>query len=210
MWKNIKTVAVAAALVMPVSATAASLLTFDEPYEPYGPYLEDGFKVTDNGGSSVVSGSGLLINIFGGPDSILRKVERADGTQFDIHQMDIKSIYPSVSAGGLIGGPADDMRLEGYDENGALVAKATASSQFGDFVYSFGTEFSGLTELVITGINAKNWDGGGRDIHFLIDNMLVSLAGEEDDPLVQTPLPASGLLLAFALIGAGVAAKRRR
>ena len=197
------------AIALQVSASASSLLTFDEPYAPYAPYLEDGFKVTDTGGSVVTAGS-LHFDIFGGPDSSMRQFERSDGTQFDVHNMDVISIYPSIDAGGLVGAPADDMRLEGYDENDNLIAKAMASSQFGDFVYTFGSEFSGLTKLVITGLDAGNWRGIERDIHFYIDNIVVSKAGSDDAPVVYTPLPASGLLLAFALIGAGVAAKRRR
>ena len=209
MWKYIKFAAAAVTFAMPVSAAAATLLTFDGPSVPYAPYVEDDFVVTDTGGSVVTAGS-MHFDIFGGPDSDMRQIVRSDGAEFDVHKMDVISIYPSVAAGGLIGGPADDMRLEGYDENDKLIANAVASSQFGDLVYTFGSSFSGITKLVITGLNAGNWEGIDRDVHFYVDNMIVSKAGPEDDPIIYTPLPASGFLLAAVLLGAGFAARRRR
>lgn len=198
----------AIAISMPATAFAASLLTFDGPTAPLTPYVEDGYKVDDGGYNFVVTGNALDFDIVTGPNSDTRTFEREDGEKFDVHQLDIVSGYPN-SKGGLTGEPADDVQFEGYDENGDLIASATASSQFGNAVYTFGEDFSGLSELVIKGRDMGNWDLlAYNDVHFSIDDVLVSLEGEGDDPVLSAPLPATGILLAFAMLGVGAAARR--
>jgi len=192
-----------------VPASAASFLTFDEPYRPFESYLEDGFKVEDGGDNFVVSGGALNFSIAYGPNSSERTITKLDGSTFDAHRLDIISRFPSVTAGGLMGDPREDMKFTGYRQGGDTV-EAQASSQFGDTVFNFAPEFSGLTKLVISGFDAGNVNLDLlRDVGFLIDNVLLSQEGTADDPIVHAPLPAAGLLFVFAILGLGGVARRR-
>lgn len=189
------------------SAPAATTLTFDGPTAPITPYVEQGF-VVDDGGYYIAADGSLHFDIALGPYADNRTIARQGGGGFDLHLLDIISLYPSVSAGGLIGDPMDDIRFEGFS-GASLVATATASSQTGNGQASFGGMFRNITSLVITGFDPGNIDYSfPMDVHFLIDNMVVSLPGTDDDPTAPVPLPASGLLLAAAVLGA--AAVRRR
>lgn len=192
--------------VAALPASAASVLTFDGPFAPLTPYVENGFVVDDDGFYLAADGA-LHFDIAFGPYNNVRTLERIDGGGFDLHAFDIIPIYPSVEVGGLLGAPMDDIQVEAFD-GASLVATATASSQGGDTQAVFGEMFANITSLVITGFDPGNIDYEPLlDVHFLIDNVVVSAPGAEDDPLTPVPLPAAGWLLAAALVGIGMARK---
>ena len=203
MSKIFKSSLAVAATIVALPVSAASVLTFDEgPYVPFVPYVEDGYVVDADGELFAADGS-IHIDIYFGPNARTRTITREDGGAFDVHSLDIISLFPNVTLGGIIGDPKDDVRFDGFDATG-MVATKSASSQVGDSKVEFGDMFKDITSLVITGFDAGNLDLSLlKDIHFLIDNMTVSLAGDDDDPVSSVPLPASGALLGMVLLAAG-------
>jgi len=189
----------AAFLLAAAAAQASTILTFDNgPFLPFTPYVENGYQV-DDGGWYIAADGAMHFDIYLGPYGIGRTITSTTATPFNLHSLDIISLFPNVATGGIIGGPLDDMLFTGY-RGAAAVATAYASSQIGNSTFLFGSAFSNLTSLTILGFDAGNLDfsQGVSDIHFLIDNLEVS----------AIPLPATATML-LAGLGGLVLARRR-
>ena len=200
--KIIRTFAAAAAIAVAgaVSASAA-VLTFDSGSgAPGTPYLDQGFKVTDNIGYIVADNGSMHFDIALGPYDISRNLTMASGGRFSVSALDIISLFAPGTP--FYGAPMPDVSFVGY-AGGSAVAWAWGSSEGGNNTVAFGPAFANIDRFTITGQWTGNFDWaamGMPDIHFAIDNINVS----------PVPLPASLLMLLAGLGGLALAARSRR
>lgn len=189
---------VAAALMAP--AAGAAVLTFEQATpDPFAPYVESGFSVTDGGWFIPVDSGAMHFDITGGPYSAFRDIVSVSGSRFALTSLDILAIGPTLASGGILGGPRPDISITGY-LGGQAVAWAWGSSQTGNNAMTFGSAFANIDRLLISGFWAGNIAPGIVDVHFRIDNVNIA----------AVPLPAAGGLGLIALAGLGFLRSRRR
>ena len=170
-----------------VVSAAAAVLTFEQATpDPFAPYVESGFSVSDGGWFIPVDQGAMHFDITGGPYSAFRDITAISGARFAVRSLDILSIGPTIFTGGLTGAPRPDIAFTGY-LGGQAVAWAWGSSQVGDNAFTFGSAFGNIDPQII-------------DVHFRIDNV----------DIASVPLPAAGGLGLMALGGLGLLRLRRR
>lgn len=201
MNKFITILAGGAILAATTLAAQATTLTFDRSSGiPFDPYTESGFNVTDNSTYIIADAGSMHFDISGGPYGATRTISAISGAVFSVASLDIGSIWPSISVGGLLGAPRANISFTGF-LGGASVAFAWGSSEIGDNTFNFGSAFSNIDSFLISGFNSGNNNiAQGIDVHFTIDNI----------NLAAVPLPATALLLTTALGGIGFARRRRK
>ena len=183
-----------------VVSAAAAVLTFEQATpDPFAPYVESGFSVSDGGWFIPVDQGAMHFDITGGPYSAFRDITAISGARFAVRSLDILSIGPTIFTGGLTGAPRPDIAFTGY-LGGQAVAWDWGSSQVGDNAFTFGSAFGNIDRLSITGFWAGNIDPQIIDVHFRIDNV----------DIASVPLPAAGGLGLMALGGLGLLRLRRR
>ena len=189
--------------VFAVSAIAASAttLTFDAGSgAPFSSYTESGYKVTDGNYYITADAGSMHFDISGGPYSATRTISAISGAVFSVASLDIGSIWPNISLGGLLGPPMANISFTGF-LGGVSVAYAWGSSEIGNNTFNFGSAFSDIDTFTIAGFSSGNVNySQGIDVHFTIDNIV----------LAAVPLPASALMLGAALGGLGFARRRRK
>ncbi len=201
MNKFITILAGGAILAATTLAAQAATLTFDRSSgAPFDPYTESGFNVTDNSTYIIADAGGMHLDISGGPYGATRTISAISGAVFSVTSLDIGSIWPSISVGGLLGAPRANISFTGF-LGGASVAFAWGSSEIGNNTFNFDSAFSNIDSFLISGFDSGNNNySQGIDVHLTIDNIVIA----------AVPLPASALLLTAALGGIGFVRRRRK
>jgi len=175
------------------STATAAVLTFDGIQSEFftgievSDFTEDGF-ITELAGSGLFGGyDDLHLDFSGdGPFMDAVSVRTVSGNPFTLNSLLIEGL---IRPDQYTGAAQDDVTFEAF-RGGALTATTAGTSQLGDRIMSFGTDFASIDQLFITGIYPTNFDFTEIDFHFGVDDIDVT---EISMPAV--PLPASGLLL---------------
>lgn len=151
-------------------------------------YEESGYEVTpnDSGDFGSYGSGGLHIEVCCGPYNYGANLRRAGGGLFSVLSLDFLH-YPSSA---LVHLSSHYISLTGFQSD-VTVATLTGGSAFQGTV-NFGSIFQSIDRLLIRAFIPGGYDDFGDDLHFNVDNIVVSA-------IAPVPLPATILSLLAAL-----------